>query len=475
MLIVLSSSCSSLQSEDHRSATTVSCKTVLELLITINMSLQPVLPEDVLLAVLAAADRADAARMMRASRFFYAHGPRAVLRQVVTISSDKELSQFLAFLSAGGTRRSQFVQSLEVDFPKSAPSTIGSGSNLMSFELPGDPDPDDHTKRNIVERFRRLGIALKGMCHLKSLSVSVHWVDELVEFIALLSASAIGKTSGKGLYGILHSLTLDISVARLDLEGVNELAALLRMSNLQRLSIPHDGRMFLYGPTNLTEAFATLPAIQSPKMRSCIFGDSDNLRKLKTLRFKQLVSVQLSFLPSMRHLETNPDPAPSDLHPIDILSHFRNTLEELRTYGWYTHPDVAPDSSIVYPKMRRLRMDSTGIPLAMVYIDGYPNLASLEYSTVVVKDCGKFDSRSIQFYDERRHFNIAAQTLSNRTWTHLEECRGNLIDLYMLGLTCPIDRLYLRLGCRQIFDALRGQGGSRLESLHIDLQSKDMA
>ncbi|KAI9061135.1 hypothetical protein FKP32DRAFT_1631767 [Trametes sanguinea] len=475
------------------------------------MPSQPVLPEDILLLVLAA-------RMMRVSRLFYTYGPGAILRQTVTIYSDKELSRFFAFIYAEGTRRLQFVRSLHVALPKpleEPPDDLDREESVLWFAHRGT---DDQSKRELSERrFRSLGAALKEMSHLTSLSVGVFSAEDLVEFLALLSASATWNAESRGLYEILHCFDLDVYTSQLGSVVVDGLAALLRMSNIRQLRIVvGGGGVTILGGAypNLTAAFVSMPALQSLCMVVDAYGDSELVRELKTVQF-QLVSASFNFNIPSRPLIGDTDPGPSDLHPIEVLSHSRNTLEALDFCGWYTHPDIPPDTSIMYPKMRRICLEHASLPLTMAYIHAFPNLAYLQYGMASWKYRNQQpDSSSMQVFDERRRLNMAAQVLSGRTWAHLEELRGRLIDIYMLGHTCTINRLRLYLNlddpcyqlspvlsharpryldfpegelefspeddfnfpqnqpgmlpglARHVFDALRGTGGSRLESLH---------
>ncbi|OSC97742.1 hypothetical protein PYCCODRAFT_1398369 [Trametes coccinea BRFM310] len=457
------------------------------------MSSQPVLPEDVLLAVLATMDRPDAARMMRASRFLYSEGPKVILSGTITICSDKDLSRFLSFINTDRARRSKFVRSLRVDIPE----------------------------RDGSEHFQRLGVALEGCSYLSSLSVAVHSFDQIFSFFALLDADVRDNGSGRGLHNLIDSLVLQIHLRSHFSDSEPQRCrmalsrALPRMTNLRMLSITFDADLVMSDPDCSSALFA-MRSIQT--LRLC--GSLDNaFSTLKNLR-SQLVSVTLnswSFVAG-HDWAVNYVADVRTLHPVELLSHSQSTLTELRTYQWTTHSDIPPDTRFIYPKMRRLDLEKTGLPITMVYINAYPNLSHLRYSTPEVKRASDEEfmrekypfpmfmsadwrDLSIQRYDERHRFNVTAQNASGRTWAHLEKLCGHLLDLYMLGLTCTVDQVTLHLvasdkfsymvdpvltylcprslkllegwpgnisgSAAQAFDVFCGKGGSRLEYLEL--------
>ncbi|KAI9061131.1 hypothetical protein FKP32DRAFT_1594811 [Trametes sanguinea] len=423
------------------------------------MGFQPVFPEDVLLEVLAAADRPEAARMMSTSRFLYSEGSKIILRKPITISSDRCLSRFLVFILAEGTRRTKFVRSL-------------SFCNL---------DGED---------FGQLRIALLDMSNLASLSVTTSSELQLLASLELLGSC--NKADDKGLYRILRSLTIE------NMEISHEasqtlIAALPYMTDLQNLNLP-PGDMFLESHPALPSALAELPAIQTLQLA---YIYEQGITMLKALR-SPLVSARLHFdaLGDATFFDTADETDLLEVHPVRLLSHSQSSLEELFAYGWLTHLDILPDTSLVYPKMRRLDLEYTEWPLTMAYIRAYPNLTHLRYHTLdadlpVYK--GYLDA-----LDNRHRLNVEAQRLSKHNWNSLQRVSGSLVDVYMLGLTCPVDNLRISNApdghCYQLgpilaltrprhlelndwfgtlsgpagdaFAALQGDGGSRLVSLN---------
>ncbi|KAL7278964.1 hypothetical protein ACG7TL_006796 [Trametes sanguinea] len=377
---------------------------------------QPVISGDVYLELLAAADRPEVASMMCASRFLYSEGSKAILRDPVAISSQQHLSRFLVFLLAEGPRRLQFVRSLQLHMTP--------------------PSAND-------DLFQRLFVAIRGMSQLRSLSIAVHSERQLVDLIALVNIRA--ERDGNGAFDALHTLILD--VAKISAEASLALiAAVPNLSSLRALSIPNGDLLFDSHPS-LASAFAELPSIQKIDM-PCIFeGGVSMLRGLRS----NLVSAKLDFLPygDDAFFDNASNTTLRACHPAKLLAHSQSSLEELYSYGWKTHPDILPDTSAVYPKMRTLELENAGYPLTMAYIRAYPNLTRLRYQTLE-SDKMTYDRESIESYDIRHRLNVTAQLASGCTWSQLQEYSGSVVDLYMLGLTCPIDNIHLDLGTRAL-------------------------
>ncbi|RPD56440.1 hypothetical protein L227DRAFT_656270 [Lentinus tigrinus ALCF2SS1-6] len=129
-------------------------------------------------------------------------------------------------------------------------------------------------------------------------------------------------------------------------------------------------------------------------------------------------------------------------HPVPFLSKWRHSLRELRCSNWYTPHFEADDPGFtaVYPKMRSLTIVRDTFPDPLPYICAYPNLTHLSVETDHVED---LEHHLGEYLHERRKVNLARQLDEKGpgTWQHLEEFRGYLQDLYLLGLTCRIERI----------------------------------
>lgn len=141
-------------------------------------------------------------------------------------------------------------------------------------------------------------------------------------------------------------------------------------------------------------------------------------------------------------------------------------------------------------------MRFTSLPLTISLIHAYPGLA---YLSIRTGESDSGDTTDKPHYGVQHHKNVAAQTRPGCAWRELEEFSGTLVDLYMTGITCPIDRVDLRAPHRDhrymldpvlsyarprhlllcdwqglpespatAFVAFQGRGGLRLESLRIN-------
>ncbi|KAI9068419.1 hypothetical protein FKP32DRAFT_1618713 [Trametes sanguinea] len=426
------------------------------------MTSQPRLPGDILLEILAAAETPYAARMMAVSRFLYVEGAKVILRRPIYLYREKELVKFLAFLDTD-LHRLDFVHTLDIRL---------------------------HTVNEDV--FVKFLGALYNMPNIRSLSIALHSRTQLHQVLAILDMRA-QNSEYPGLYEVLHSLTLDIF--GLEAPSANKLVrALPRMCNLRSLSIA-SGDLLLEVHPDLASAFSAITSLKSFQMG---YTHDHGISLLQNLR-SQLVSVNLNFLPiggGLAFFDFVSDVELLQLHPVALLAHSQASLEKLDAFGWTTHSALPPNVDCVYPKMRHLDLEHTSIPLTMPYIRAYPNLTHLRYET---SECEMVDSESTALHDHQHRLNVADQLASGLTWRCLQDFHGSVVDLYMLGLTCRIERVYLQVVHPKVFYQLaaalahaqprhlelsnwpgkptgpdeetftimRGQGASRLESLHF--------
>ncbi|KAM5530678.1 hypothetical protein V8D89_015650 [Ganoderma adspersum] len=127
-------------------------------------------------------------------------------------------------------------------------------------------------------------------------------------------------------------------------------------------------------------------------------------------------------------------------HPTRLLANFAPTLEELQCIAWYTTTEpVFPGT--VYPNMRRLSIELHDFPLRMdAFARAFPNLTDLRVRTEYHGgDIAHADLEGIQ---ASRDTNLSAWQQLGGTWRNgLEHFSGCLVDLYAVGLACPIRRV----------------------------------
>ncbi|EIW57314.1 uncharacterized protein TRAVEDRAFT_48355 [Trametes versicolor FP-101664 SS1] len=276
--------------------------------------------------------------------------------------------------------------------------------------------------------------------------------------------------------------------------------ALRRMVNLTALSIQYSEDIILSEPEPaLFDAIAALTSLRELDLH---YAGEHSIRLLQSLR-SELVEVNVHIL-DMTDCTCFFDTVPADdrplYHPAVLLQHSRSTLQELFTYEWYMDADTPPDPTLVYPQMWRLDLERSLFPCTLPLINAYPNLTHLCFHTGESEHQQYLQSK-IEAYDTRHALNVSQQQASVRTWESLHEYSGSLVDLYLLGLTCPINRVYLHsmptvlrhmlptvlayarprdltlqnwpMQLRdnhpaEVFAALRGEGVSRLEAFCIE-------
>lgn len=273
--------------------------------------------------------------------------------------------------------------------------------------------------------------------------------------------------------------------------------ALPLLSSLNRLSISCDPEGSLLSYSGVSDAFAMLTTVRDLSI-SC--AEEHALGMLRSLQ-SELISANINFSSDGEDafFDVVPEHDWPLYHPAVLLKNSASTLETLTSYRWFTHPNRAPDPTLVYPRMRKIYHERALLPLTVSYIRAYPNLA---YLKLTESELGADWRPDIQRCTRRRHLNIAQQVASGCTWRELGEFRGILADLYVLGLTCPIDKVELRdlpdqvlfmlepvlsdarprrlklprwpmihdVPATDLFTFFRGQGGSRLELLDMGIE-----
>lgn len=277
--------------------------------------------------------------------------------------------------------------------------------------------------------------------------------------------------------------------------------ALRRMVNLTALSIQYSEDVILSDPEPaLFDAIAALTSLRELDLE---YVGEHSIRLLQSLR-SELVEVNVHILDMTDYQNFFDYMIPAGdrplYHPAVLLQHSRSTLQELSSYGWYMDADTPPDPALVYPQMRQLDLECSLFPCTLPLINAYPNLTHLRFHTGE-SEHEQYLKPEIEAYDARHALNVSQQQASGRTWESLHEYSGSLVDLYLLGLTCPINSVYLHSMptvlhhmlpavlayarprdltlqnwpmklCDNppagVFAALRGEGVSRLEAFCIE-------
>ncbi|EIW53774.1 uncharacterized protein TRAVEDRAFT_74910 [Trametes versicolor FP-101664 SS1] len=309
-------------------------------------------------------------------------------------------------------------------------------------------------------------------------------------------------------YQLLRRLELSF-IARLSNTSLFQLIdALPRFTHLQYLSIDDADPFLGFLYESLPPAFATLTSLRELRMACVSYTSIDLLHNLRS----ELVRLHLDFaqpdaLDTTFDVDIQQDKWPN-FHPVPLLARWTASLEELHSDYWYTHPSITPpaDSDVVYPHMRALTLThTTRCPFTMPYVRAYPNLERLAVSSLPSRVSSWLNAEEAaedaQEHAARRLLNIEQQrSTAGSTWPHLRTFDGALVDLYVLGLQCSLERVALtaldanhgymlgpaladvrprRLELRQwsvyvgmdaVSAVLREEGAGRLEELLIEAE-----
>ncbi|KAI0349615.1 hypothetical protein OH77DRAFT_1431897 [Trametes cingulata] len=325
--------------------------------------------------------------------------------------------------------------------------------------------------------------------------------DRLRQFLTFLHVQPHSRCS------LLSSLHLDAfyfsESAALDLA-----LALPLMLNLRSLRFDDADYFMSYPP--LSTAFAALSSVRHLTMSPIgKYAVGMLLNFQSSLVHAHLdfhaVGFDLSFFDELPHSHL------PRYHPAVLLARSIPTLRALTTFQWRMHDHHRPDPSLVYPHMRHLDLDSSHLILTAVFMHAYPNLTHLSYRVQGGEVGPAYNARRAHEFLARHHLNVREQTHNPAsTWTRLQEFNGSLLDLYVLGLTCPIDTIRfssvdehvpdmlhtalsyarprslefygwpkdLRCPAPDVCAVFRGEAGSRLESLTfkagIDRDDRDV-
>ncbi|RDX48462.1 hypothetical protein OH76DRAFT_1483837 [Lentinus brumalis] len=131
-------------------------------------------------------------------------------------------------------------------------------------------------------------------------------------------------------------------------------------------------------------------------------------------------------------------------NPILALRALRNTLVEISGYGVKANTTSDLCAGVVFPHVRKLRLETSDAIDSAEYARAFPNLAVLYFSCRYSIHGG---------IDEEERAELSVHRERNRTllrerggWSLLESYNGSPIDLWALGLDATVERLRLFMG-----------------------------
>ncbi|KAI0830660.1 hypothetical protein BC628DRAFT_889684 [Trametes gibbosa] len=134
----------------------------------------------------------------------------------------------------------------------------------------------------------------------------------------------------------------------------------------------------------------------------------------------------------------------SGYHPVIVLQRFRESLESLEVHGYEAALDRTRLPS-TYPHMQELVLDSPDCPILAPYIHAFPEVRNLSITTIFADRLTPDNiDRESNLIDAFRRANQGDQSTYG-TWTKLETVTGTVPDLYLAGLRCSIEVLYMNV------------------------------
>ncbi|OJT12607.1 hypothetical protein TRAPUB_10848 [Trametes pubescens] len=133
-----------------------------------------------------------------------------------------------------------------------------------------------------------------------------------------------------------------------------------------------------------------------------------------------------------------PDELPQ-YHPLFLCQNFAASLRDLDCRFASPHTGFTYPQLPMYPNLCCLTLQDDW-PVLRPWIASCPNLTELSSTThheVWVAEDEDDDQDINPEWEELRQRNLDDQ-VAHGTWTHLEEYSGNVVPLYILGLTCRI-------------------------------------
>ncbi|RPD56448.1 hypothetical protein L227DRAFT_656274 [Lentinus tigrinus ALCF2SS1-6] len=262
--------------------------------------------------------------------------------------------------------------------------------------------------------------------------VQLSHVDRVSKFLQFVQANNGSR------YHYMRDISFCISILPSQLLD-SLVRSIARMTRLERVRIDF-GDAFLNTFPGLADAIAKLTSLRRLHI---VHAGSLTRAFLNSLQ-SRLVSVTLTWIYGFLGNGTDPHLL-NNHHPVFLLARWTSTLKKLVCKNWRTSTDV-PVFNHSYPKLHTLEMDGgKDFPLVAPYIRAFPNLRRLWVETGHSNSVLGFHASFTERIIRHRERNISSQLdpYEPGTWQHLEEFRGCLVDLYLLGLTSRISSVRL--------------------------------
>ncbi|KAI0640644.1 hypothetical protein C8Q79DRAFT_1004229 [Trametes meyenii] len=282
----------------------------------------------------------------------------------------------------------------------------------------------------------------EGPKHLLKKTVVLRSENKLVSFLTFMAAEAPYR------FQFLHSLQIDIGhiseAATITVEYFFISAA--PFLNIRRLTLDRAEEFFESG-TGIPGAFALcLRTVEHMKVseigrRASIFLEHSRSR---------LVSADLTMIPrpipddsdddSDEEREDDDTDDSRFRNPILQLRNSQETLKTLNVRWCDTDCEIGVLYEQTYPHVKDLTLSANELPYTTHYARAFPNIETLTIG-IAPREIDELGTAMDDFV-EHRYMNKIDQ-LQNGKWEGLKSVHGTLIDLFLLGALCPVERVHI--------------------------------
>nr|VWO99448.1 N/A [Ganoderma boninense] len=216
-----------------------------------------------------------------------------------------------------------------------------------------------------------------------------------------------------------------------------------RATNLQSLQF-EDAEHQLRAYPDLIPAFAALPAIKHIVIEN---GYTYACKMLEATHWP-LDSAVFRVLADLSPWEYPDNDPQQSLYPATILRNSRATLRTLECKRW-TGRDATLLTYPVYPMLESLSVVGVWGPRPAHWAISFPNLKRLTVRTVE-SDFIDMDQNDLAERVATRARNLNEYESQVEHWNELAQFHGDVLDFYLLGFTCRIQRMSLSLSAKTL-------------------------
>ena len=198
----------------------------------------------------------------------------------------------------------------------------------------------------------------------------------------------------------------------------------------------------------LANAVASLSSLSYLSLCQAKAASCDTLENIKS----SLESVDIRLIEAWERLSSDESDYDENISrngydkAVDVVGHlhrFRDTLNDIKlVFPLRSAPDWP-----VFPRVKRLELDSFYAPVTLHYVQAFPNLVH-----IVLSEMDDFWDVCDEFFDEYRQCNMEQQAQYRDAWPALKIFEGSFHALYILALPIHVPRVKIKCIPRSYLD-----------------------